>query len=665
MSASKTERLLNLLIALLERRRGYSKEELRALIPPYKEASSEEAFNRLFERDKDDLREMGIPVQTFIEDTFFDLDSGVTRYRIDRETYRLPELSFTPEESAVLSLASRIWQQASLGSAAARAVRRLDVRGALAEGDSLIGIEPRIRTAEPAFDELLKAVMDGYPVSFEYRAASSGEVSVRRVEPWGLGNRFGHWYLVGNDFDRGDERTFRLTRITSKIKKLSGNYLVPEEFTMRAALESLVPDRQQGTATLLLRQGHAHSLRTAASTVAAGPSGWDTVTCTFGDIETFAEEVASHGANAYAVDPVELKDAIIRRFNGALESLTQAPPSYDLGSTTRPARTKSSSLDRLPRLLDLVSYVSAHPGAPLNETAEKFGVSPDQLGKDLSLLFVCGAPGYGPDQLIDAYWEDGSIYIGNADEIAQPVRLSIDEALSLVMGLQALETVPGVGERPALRSALSKLLDATGGDHGLHRAIAADFDADTRTEEVLALQDAVAAGETLTIEYLVPSRDEMTVRDIDPVQVFAVDGHWYTEAWCHGQQAIRQFRADRLRSLRRTGQYFQQPEARSSQFPQALFTPRDTDELVVLKISSRLAELAEHYNAERRVVLDNGDVVAELRLGSTAIITPLVARHGGEVTILEPASLALAAREWLAAALEVYSENSKLDGLDS
>ncbi|NMR32222.1 helix-turn-helix transcriptional regulator [Crystallibacter degradans] len=665
MSASKTERLLNLLIALLERRRGYSKEELRALIPPYREASSEEAFNRLFERDKDDLREMGIPVQTFIEDAFYDLDSGVTRYRIDRETYRLPELSFTPEESAVLSLASRIWQQASLGSAAARAVRRLDVRGALAEGDSLIGIEPRIRTAEPAFDELLKAVMDRYPVSFEYRAASSGEVSVRRVEPWGLGNRFGHWYLVGNDLDRGDERTFRLTRISSKVRKLSGSYLVPEEFTMRSALASLVPDRQQGTATLLLRQGHAHSLRTTALSVAAGPNGWDTVTCTFGDIETFAEEVASHGANAVAVDPIELKDAVIRRFNGALKSITHAPPSYDLGPVARPARTKSSSLDRLPRLLDLVSYVSAHPGAPLNETAEKFGVSPDQLGKDLSLLFVCGAPGYGPDQLIDAYWEDGSIYIGNADEIAQPVRLSIDEALSLVVGLQALETVPGVGERPALRSALSKLLDATGGDHGMHRAIAADFDADTRTEEVLALQDAVAAGETLTIEYLVPSRDEMTVREIDPVQVFAVDGHWYTEAWCHGQQAIRQFRADRIRSLRRTGQHFQQPEARSSQFPQALFTPRNTDELVVLKISARLAELAEHYNAERRVVLDNGDIVAELRLGSTAIITPLVARHGGEVAVLEPASLALAAREWLAAAMEVYSENSKLDGLDS
>jgi proteasome accessory factor C len=86
---------------------------------------------------------------------------------------------------------------------------------------------------------------------------------------------------------------------------------------------------------------------------------------------------------------------------------------------------------------------------------------------------------------------------------------------------------------------------------------------------------------------------------------------------------------------------------------------------VVLNISSRLAELADHYNAERRVVLDNGDIVAELRLGSTAIITPLVARHGGEVTVLEPASLAAAAREWVEAALEVYSENSKLDGLDS
>ena len=219
MSASKTERLLNLLIALLERRRGYSKEELRALIPPYREATSDDAFNRLFERDKEDLREMGIPVETFPDDTLYENDNSGLRYRIDRHKYRLPELHFSARESAVLSLASRLWQQASLGSAAARAVRRLDVQGALADGDPLIGVEPRIRTAEPAFEPLLKAVLDHTPVSFDYRSPRDGRPQPRRVEPWGLGNRYGHWYLAGRDLDRDAQRTFRLSRITSTVKK--------------------------------------------------------------------------------------------------------------------------------------------------------------------------------------------------------------------------------------------------------------------------------------------------------------------------------------------------------------------------------------------------------------------------------------------------------------
>ncbi|EMY35605.1 transcriptional regulator-like protein [Arthrobacter crystallopoietes BAB-32] len=669
MSASKTERLLNLLIALLERQRGYSKEELRSLIQPYREAATEEAFNRIFERDKEDLREMGVPVETFSEEAFFDADHAVKRYRIDRKAYRLPELAFTPEETAVLSLASRIWQQASLGSAAARAVRRLDVHGALSDGDSPIGIEPRLRTAEPAFDELLKALTGRYPVSFEYRAANNADTTTRHVEPWGLGNRFGHWYLSGFDTDRGGQRTFRLSRITSGIKKLSGDVSVPEEFTMRAALDALDPEREQGTARLLLRHGRAQSLRTSAvpaSPKASVPEGWDEVQCPYSDVEILAEEVASHGATAVALEPAELVAAVVRRFQGALDAAARTPPSYTLPAAAASAgHKKTSSLDHLPRLLDLVSYISANPGAELGATAEKFGVSRAQLIKDLNLLFVCGTPGYGPDQLIEVHWDNDSIFIENAEEISSTVRMSLDEALSLVVGLQALETVPGVGERPALRSALSKLLDATGGEHGLHRSLAADFDARTTTAEVQALQDAVAAGETLRIEYLVSSRDEMTVREIDPLQVFAVNGHWYTEAWCHDKQAVRQFRADKIRGLERTGRTFQPPGGRSSEFPQSLFTPRETDQLAVLHLSPRLADLADQYNAERRCTLPDGSLIAELRLGTTAIIPQLVARHGGEVTVVEPPELAVTTREWLTAALAAYSEISKAGGLDS
>ncbi|UNK44438.1 helix-turn-helix transcriptional regulator [Arthrobacter sulfonylureivorans] len=656
MSASKTERLLNLLIALLERRRGYSKEELRALIPPYREATGDDAFNRLFERDKEDLREMGVPVETFPDDTLYENDQSGLRYRIDRHKYRLPELQFSPQESAVLSLASRLWQQASLGSAAARAVRRLDVQGALAEGDPLIGVEPRIRTAEPAFEAMLKAVLAHTPVSFDYRSPRDGQPQQRRVEPWGLGNRYGHWYLAGRDLDRGAQRTFRLSRVTSTVKKLSGTYSIPEDFTMRAVLAGLQAPQDHGTAVLLLRPDKANSLRSAATVAetARPPAGWDAVELGYGDVEVLAEEIASHGANAWVQEPDELRAAVLRRLEGALAAATEAPPSYSLKEdTSRPSR-KTGSLDHLPRLLDLVSYVTANPGVPLAETARKFDISTAQLIKDLNLLFVCGTPGYGPDQLIEAFWEDGTISINNADEIDKPVRLSLDEALSLVVGLQALETVPGVGEQPALRSALSKLLAAAGGVAGRHTAVAADLAAEESAPELLALQEAAAARRSVEIEYLVPSRDEITTRTIDPLRVFAVDGHWYTEAWCHRQQAVRQFRVDRMRALTETGEHFEPPAERSSEFPDSLFTPQETDQVVVLKISERLAELADQYNARRRAVLEDGSLAAEIRLSTTAVLAGLVARHGGEVVVLEPADVAQQTQAWLRQALEAY-----------
>jgi proteasome accessory factor C len=654
MSVSKTERLLNLTIALLERRRGYSKEELRSLIPSYREASSDEAFNRQFERDKEELRDMGVPVETFSEDTFFDHDQSASRYRIDRSAYRLPEVSFTAEETAVLSLASRVWQQASLGSAAARAVRRLDVRGALAESDTLIGVEPRLRTAEPAFDAMLDAVLDRYPVSFSYRAGGADAVTVRRVEPWGLGNRFGNWYLVGRDMDKGGERTFRLSRVVSEVKKLSGSFERPAGFTMRASLASLDPTGRDQTAELLLRPGRANVFRSGAVRAQDAQSGWDRVAYRFSDVDVLAEEIAAHGAQVRVVSPPELADAVRRRLEGALAAAQEPAPSYRLPEPAARAgapRQKTSSLDRLPRLLDLVSYVTANQGADLAETAKLFHISTAQLVKDLNLLFVCGAPGYGPDQLIEAEWESGSIFIRNADEIAQPVRLGLDEALSLVVGLQALETVPGVGDRRALGTALRKLLEATGGEDGF-RAVAADFDDAAAAPYVQQLRDAVLARETLTMEYLVPSRDEVTVRQIDPLQVFAQDGHWYLSAWCRKQQGKRQFRVDRIRSLAGTGSHFAEPEGPEAGFPQSLFTPRESDEHVVLRISARLATLAEQYNAVRRTTLADGGCAAELRLASTALVPGLVARHGGEVAVLEPAALAAGTRAWLREAVE-------------
>src|SRR4051812_31885725 len=151
MSARRTERLLNLVICLLATRRWLTKEQIRAAVPQYAGCETPEAFDRMFERDKEDLRELGVPIVTGTDSAWFDDEVG---YRIDREAYALPPVEFDAEELTVLGLASRVWQQASLAGPAARALVKLTALGVEPDEAGLVGVEPRVRTAEPAFDPL-------------------------------------------------------------------------------------------------------------------------------------------------------------------------------------------------------------------------------------------------------------------------------------------------------------------------------------------------------------------------------------------------------------------------------------------------------------------------------------------------------------------------------
>ena len=200
--AAKTERLLNLVIALLSTRMPLTKARIRVAVPQYQATASDEAFDRMFERDKDELRELGIPLVTQVVDPLFDDEAG---YRIDRREYQLPEIAFEPAEVAALALAGRTWTQATLAGPAAAALAKLAAAGVALDDHSLVGIEPRVRTADPAFEPLRKALLARAPVAFGYRKAD-GEAGQRHVQPWGLAMRRGRWYLTGHDVDRGADQ---------------------------------------------------------------------------------------------------------------------------------------------------------------------------------------------------------------------------------------------------------------------------------------------------------------------------------------------------------------------------------------------------------------------------------------------------------------------------
>jgi proteasome accessory factor B len=319
MSKRKTERLLGLVVCLLSTRRYLSADQIRAAVPGYPE--QDDLFKRMFERDKEDLRELGVPLETGLNHPFDD-DPG---YRIRQQAYELPELRLEADEAAVLGLAARVWQRAELAGAAAGALLKLRAAGidtasldGMDEHPSAQGIEPRLGTPEPAFGPLWEAVRDRRPVTFSYRGAGRSEPQRRELEPWGVVNRHGRWYVAGRDRGRDATRVFRLGRIAGPVKFCG---TVPDGTDVRELVSDWdsVPAPER-TAVLRVRTGAGVDLRRHAVSVRSDDTepGWDLVTTRFGDLVWFADLTAWLGPDAVVLDPPDLREAVIRRLKGVL-----------------------------------------------------------------------------------------------------------------------------------------------------------------------------------------------------------------------------------------------------------------------------------------------------------------------------------------------------------
>ena len=314
MAAKKTERLLNLVICLLATRRYLSVQEIRAAVPGYEGdggPGAEEAFRRMFERDKAELRELGIPLETGSQTAAFDDEPG---YRIARRDYELPELVLEPDEAAALGLAARLWQSAPLAGATGSAL--LKIRAAGVDAPEAGGaLEPRVGASEPAFEPVLQAVRDGRRLRFSYRTLGRPAPEQREVDPWGVVSWRGRWYLVGHDAARGAERVFRLSRVVGDVEALGdkGSVVVPPGVDLRAVVARTAADAPRTAARVRLRAGSGWALRREATSVVPGDDGWDVVEVGFSDPERFADRVTGYGAGAVVLSPPEARDAVVRR----------------------------------------------------------------------------------------------------------------------------------------------------------------------------------------------------------------------------------------------------------------------------------------------------------------------------------------------------------------
>ncbi|WP_454810878.1 helix-turn-helix transcriptional regulator [Paenarthrobacter nitroguajacolicus] len=667
MSASRTERLLNLLLALLNTKVGLPRAVLREKVY-HDSADNDVAFGRMFERDKVDLKQFGFEIETLMDPRNFGADDPAsTRYRIGKDSNRLPDVSLTTAESTVLLLAAQLWERAALGTAAANAVRKLQAAGGFTDVDLPAGVQPRIKPAGQAFDDVVAAMHGKHPVRFGYLAVSTGREEVREVEPWGLGSRFGQWYLAGWDRGRGAKRLFRLSRMTTAVSVVTtSSFQPPEGFSARAELDALneLPVQQ---AILDVDKDRLLALRKRAVSVEAAPdeSSRDRITVDFRDPEQLAEELASYGPHTKVAGPTELRTAVVRRLKAAADFDDSPPILIEFPEAGRaPRARKRTSEDQLARMLQLVPFLVHHQGLHIQQVADHFGISRKALIDDLKILICSGLPEGYPDDLLDIQWENDHVYISEHLDLNRPVRFSEDEAAALLTGLAMLGDLPALAgmledeSGSALESVTIKLTGAAGQAARLAGSVSGQSVAPEQSQAFAAITRAIREGQQLRLKYFSLQRDEVTERDVDPLRLYSLDNTWYFEAYCHSKAGIRNFRLDRVDALEANGRAVSMPATAGQDFPARLFTPSDDDVLVVLQLTRQGAGLADDYYAERTAQLPDGGLVAEVRFGNAEWLPMFVSQHGGSVRILEPGHLQQESRAWVNAALAQYNSPS-------
>jgi proteasome accessory factor B len=314
VSRTRTERLVNLVICLLSTRRFLTAAQIAATVPGYEhdpeDPRDHDAFQRKFERDKAELRELGVPLETGTA-SVFDNEPG---YRIAHRDYALPDIPLEPDEAAAVGIAARLWQHAGLAAAASSGLAKLRAAGVEVDPQATLGVEPVV-TVDPAFGPLTTAARDRRAVTFVYRAPEVDDPATRRLEPWGVVCWQGRWYVVGHDRDRRATRCFRLSRIVGNVRVVGRSHA----FTPPADVDLIShvahfsdPVPQHSRAVVTVRPGRAAGLRRWATETVPGPEG-DRLTIPYADVERLAGTLVGYGADVRAEGPPELREAVIQQ----------------------------------------------------------------------------------------------------------------------------------------------------------------------------------------------------------------------------------------------------------------------------------------------------------------------------------------------------------------
>ncbi len=329
------ERLFSLVLALLSTESGLTKSEILANVQGYRQrfttGGDNASLERQFERDKDDVRELGIPLET-IETPGAAGNNQTLRYRIPKGEYDLPvDVRFTPDESALLSLAAMAWREGALSADSRRGLLKVRSAGSEDDGAGALGVDayaPRLRARDVAFEPLRSALDRSAAVRFDYITPGQHEPRRRAVAPVALVQHGGRWMLAAHEFATDSEKNYLLSRIVGPVAQYEvGQHPAPAGAGERALaeLERIWAAR---TARIRVAPGSDAERRLARRR--------DTETDDDGvlvlhhvDPQILAEELAAFGPEVRVLEPDDLRDRVTERLRALVADHADAPAPAD------------------------------------------------------------------------------------------------------------------------------------------------------------------------------------------------------------------------------------------------------------------------------------------------------------------------------------------------
>jgi proteasome accessory factor B len=333
---SVEERLFSLVLALIATEIGLTKADILSTVQGYRQryvpGGDNATLERQFERDKDDIRELGIPLET-VEPPDDPGSNHHLRYRIPKGLYELPsDVSFSADELMLLKLAATVWREGSLSAESRRALTKLHSLG-IDSSDPVLGYSPSVRVREAAFEPLSKAMDRGQVVAFQYLKPGEGSPRRRRVAPQAVVLHDGRWHLFGIDQDAAATRTFLLSRIVGPVVTVPGETPSPHgEGKAQEALTELDALWNANLAEITALPGSDAAVR-LSKRQAAGPVPTDVagsaVALHYTDLNVLADELAGYGPEVRVCSPAALRDAVRARLVSVRDSHTDVDPTQE------------------------------------------------------------------------------------------------------------------------------------------------------------------------------------------------------------------------------------------------------------------------------------------------------------------------------------------------